>query len=71
MSASRGAHGFALPALALVVSAAWRRLRAAADRAAVSTRIDLGDYYKGALFEARFTHHAHTPAAFLKIPAGK
>jgi len=38
-------------------------------RASVGTRIDLRDYYKGAMYEARFTRKALAPADFLKLPA--
>ncbi len=41
-------------------------------RSSVGTRIDRRDYYKGAIYAARFTPRALTPAAFLKNPlAGK
>jgi hypothetical protein len=40
-------------------------------RASVGTRIDLRDYYKGAMYEARFTRRALPVAEFLKLPAGK
>ena len=38
-------------------------------RASVGTRIDLRDYYKGAMYEARFTRRALDVADFLKLPA--
>ena len=38
-------------------------------RASVGTRIDLRDYYKGAIYEARFTRRALAPKDFLSIPA--
>jgi hypothetical protein len=38
-------------------------------RASVGTRIDLRDYYKGAMFEARFTRRALEPGEFLKLPS--
>jgi hypothetical protein len=37
-------------------------------RASVGTRIDLRDYYKGAMYEARFTRSALSVADFLKLP---
>jgi hypothetical protein len=37
-------------------------------RASMGTRIDLRDYYKGAIFEARFTRKALAVADFLKLP---
>jgi hypothetical protein len=40
-------------------------------RASVGTRIDLRDYYKGAMFEARFTSRALPVGEFLKIPLAK
>jgi hypothetical protein len=40
-------------------------------RASVGTRIDLRDYYKGAIYEARFTPRALAVGEFLKLPAGK
>jgi len=40
-------------------------------RASVGTRIDLRDYYKGAMFEARFTRSALDVKDFLKIPPGR
>jgi hypothetical protein len=40
-------------------------------RASVGTRIDLRDYYKGAMYEARFTRRALGVGEFLKLPAGK
>jgi hypothetical protein len=40
-------------------------------RASLGTRIDLRDYYKGAIYEARFTPKALEVKDFLKIPAGK
>ena len=40
-------------------------------RASVGTRIDLRDYYKGGMYEARFTRRALDPREFLKLPAGK
>jgi len=36
-------------------------------RASVGTRIDLRDYYKGAIFEARFTRRALAVGEFLKL----
>ncbi|HWB31961.1 MAG TPA: LamG-like jellyroll fold domain-containing protein [Acidobacteriaceae bacterium] len=38
-------------------------------RASAGTRIDMRDYFKGAIYEARFTPRALTPDEFLKIPA--
>ncbi len=38
-------------------------------RASLGTRIDLRDYYKGAVYEARFTRKALGVADFLKLPA--
>jgi hypothetical protein len=38
-------------------------------RASVGTRIDLRDYYKGGMYEARFTRKALDVADFLKLPA--
>jgi hypothetical protein len=38
-------------------------------RASIGTRIDLRDYYKGAMYEARFTRKALDVADFLKLPA--
>lgn len=38
-------------------------------RASVGTRIDLRDYYKGAMYEARFTRKALDVGDFLKLPA--
>jgi hypothetical protein len=40
-------------------------------RASVGTRIDKRDYYKGAMYEARFTRKALTPDEFLKLPTEK
>jgi hypothetical protein len=40
-------------------------------RASVGTRIDLRDYYKGAMYEARFTRRALDVRDFLKLPAEK
>jgi len=40
-------------------------------RASMGTRIDLRDYYKGAIYEARFTRRALNVADFLKLPAAK
>jgi hypothetical protein len=40
-------------------------------RASMGTRIDLRDYYKGAIYEARFTRRALDVADFLKLPAAK
>jgi hypothetical protein len=40
-------------------------------RASVGTRIDLRDYYKGAMYEARFTRRALEVRDFLKLPVGK
>lgn len=40
-------------------------------RSSVGTRIDLRDYYKGAMYEARFTRKALSVADFLKLPAAK
>ncbi len=40
-------------------------------RASVGTRIDLRDYYKGAMYEARFTRKALDVPDFLKLPAGQ
>ena len=37
-------------------------------RSSVGTRIDLRDYYKGAMYEARFTPRALAPKDFLKLP---
>jgi Concanavalin A-like lectin/glucanases superfamily len=37
-------------------------------RSSVGTRIDLRDYYKGAMFDARFTRRALRPEEFLKLP---
>ncbi len=37
-------------------------------RASVGTRIDLRDYYKGAMFEARFARRALGTEEFLKLP---
>jgi hypothetical protein len=34
----------------------------------VGTRIDLRDYYKGAIYEARFTRRALEVKDFLKLP---
>jgi hypothetical protein len=38
-------------------------------RASVGTRIDMRDYYKGAMYEARFTRKALDVGDFLKLPA--
>jgi hypothetical protein len=40
-------------------------------RASLGTRIDLRDYYKGAVYEARFTPRALGVSEFLKLPAAK
>jgi hypothetical protein len=40
-------------------------------RASVGTRIDLRDYYKGEMYEARFTRKALDVADFLKLPTPK
>lgn len=40
-------------------------------RASVGTRIDLRDYYKGAMYEARFTRRALDVADFLKLPPAR
>jgi hypothetical protein len=40
-------------------------------RASVGTRIDLRDYYKGGMYEARFTRKALDVADFLKLPAAR
>lgn len=40
-------------------------------RASVGTRIDLRDYYKGAMYEARFTRRALSSADFLPLPASR
>jgi hypothetical protein len=40
-------------------------------RASVGTRIDLRDYYKGAMYEARFTRKALDPKDFLALPASQ
>ena len=40
-------------------------------RASVGTRIDLRDYYKGAMYEARFTRRALDVKDFLKLPPGQ
>jgi hypothetical protein len=40
-------------------------------RASVGTRIDLRDYYKGAMYEARFTRKALDIADFLKLPPAR
>ena len=40
-------------------------------RSSVGTRIDLRDYYKGAMYEARFTKSALEVKDFLKMPAEK
>jgi hypothetical protein len=37
----------------------------------LGTRIDLRDYYKGAVYEARFTRRALPVGEFLKLPAAK
>jgi hypothetical protein len=39
--------------------------------ASVGTRINLQDYFKGAIYQARFTRHALDVGEFLKLPAGK
>jgi hypothetical protein len=39
--------------------------------ASIGTRINLRDFYKGAIYEARFTPHALAPREFLKLPAEK
>jgi hypothetical protein len=38
-------------------------------RSSVGTRIDLRDFYKGGMFEARFTRRALEPTGFLRLPA--
>src|SRR6266702_353497 len=40
-------------------------------RASMGTRIDLRDYYKGAMYAARFTPRALAVDEFLKLPAAK
>lgn len=40
-------------------------------RSSLGTRIDLRDYYKGAVYEARFTPRALKPAEFLEMPPEK
>jgi hypothetical protein len=40
-------------------------------RSSVGTRINLVDYYKGAVYEARFTRRALDAADFLKLPAAQ
>jgi hypothetical protein len=40
-------------------------------RASVGTRIDLRDWYKGAMFEARFTRRALDVTDFLKLPTAQ
>ncbi len=40
-------------------------------RASVGTRIDLRDYYKGAMYEARFTRRALDMQDFLKLPTAQ
>jgi hypothetical protein len=40
-------------------------------RSSVGTRIDLRDYYKGGIYEARFTRKALDVADFLKLPAAR
>jgi hypothetical protein len=40
-------------------------------RASAGTRIDLRNFYKGAMYEARFTQSALPGKDFLKMPAGK
>jgi hypothetical protein len=40
-------------------------------RASLGTRIDLRDYYKGAVYEARFTPRALGVNEFMKLPSGK
>jgi Concanavalin A-like lectin/glucanases superfamily len=40
-------------------------------RSSVGTRIDLRDYYKGGMYEARFTKSALAVKDFLKMPAGQ
>lgn len=40
-------------------------------RASVGTRIDLRDYYKGAMYEARFTRKALDVGDFLKLPSAR
>ena len=42
-----------------------------AGRSSLGTRIDLRDYYKGAIYEARFTPRALPPEEFLTIPGEK
>ncbi len=37
--------------------------------ASAGVRIDLRDWFKGAIYEARFTRRALLPAEFLKLPA--
>ena len=38
-------------------------------RSSLGTRIDMRDYFKGEVYEARFTRKALAPAEFLKLPA--
>ena len=40
-------------------------------RTSLGTRINLRDYYKGAVYEARFTPRALPPTEFLKLPQAK
>jgi hypothetical protein len=40
-------------------------------RASLGTRIDLRDYYKGSVYEARFTRRALGVNDFLRLPAGR
>jgi hypothetical protein len=40
-------------------------------RSSIGTRIDLRDYYKGAMLEARFTRRALGVGEFLKLPTQK
>jgi hypothetical protein len=40
-------------------------------RASLGTRIDLRDYFKGSVYEARFTRRALPVADFLKLPAAQ
>ena len=40
-------------------------------RSSVGTRIDLRDYYKGAMYSARFTRRALPVGDFLKLPKAK
>jgi hypothetical protein len=37
-------------------------------RSSVGVRVNLKDYFKGSIYEARFTRHALSPADFLKLP---